>query len=61
MSQVNEDTDEDLEAGYISSDESGHGVGLVERLRIKPSADIWELGNIYNFTFFDLYLIFGQR
>lgn len=45
MSQVPEDTDDDVEAGYISSDESAHGVDLAERLRVKPSPDIWELGN----------------
>ncbi|XP_075982691.1 transient receptor potential channel pyrexia isoform X2 [Anticarsia gemmatalis] len=49
MSQVPEDTDDDLEAGYISSDESAHGVDLAERLRVKPSPDIWELDEIdYN-------------
>lgn len=44
MSQVAEDSDDDVEAGYISSDESGHAVDLAERIRIKPSRDIWELG-----------------
>lgn len=33
-----------MEAGYISSDESAHGADLAERLRVKPSRDIWELG-----------------
>lgn len=41
-----EDTDDDQEAGYISSDESGHGGDLAERLRVKPSPDIWELDEI---------------
>ncbi|XP_047033633.1 transient receptor potential channel pyrexia isoform X2 [Helicoverpa zea] len=49
MSQVPEDTDDDVEAAYISSDESAHGVDLAERLRVKPSPDIWELDEIdYN-------------
>lgn len=47
MSQVPEDTEDDVEAGYISSDESAHGVDLAERLRVKPSKDIWELGELY--------------
>ena len=51
MSQVAEDTDDDLEAAYISSDESAHGVDLAERLRVKPSPDIWELGNFHHFIF----------
>lgn len=46
MSEVPEAAEEDLEAGYISSDESGHGADLAERLRVKPSRDIWELGKI---------------
>lgn len=46
MSQLPEDTDDDLEAGYISSDESAHGVDLAERLRVKPSPDVWELGKL---------------
>lgn len=46
MSEVAEAVEEDLEAGYISSDESAHGVDLAERLRVKPSRDIWELGKI---------------
>lgn len=44
MSELPEDTEEDVEAGYISSDESAHGADLAERLRVKPSRDIWELG-----------------
>lgn len=36
--------DSDPEAGYISSDESAHAADLGERLRVKPSRDIWELG-----------------
>lgn len=44
MSEVPEDTEDDVEAGYISSDESAHGADLAERLRVKPSRDIWELG-----------------
>ncbi|XP_063831405.1 transient receptor potential channel pyrexia isoform X1 [Ostrinia nubilalis] len=46
MSQVAEDSDDDVEAGYISSDESAHALDLAERLRIKPSRDIWELDEI---------------
>lgn len=46
MSQVAEDSDDDVEAGYISSDESAHPIDLAERLRFKPSRDIWELGEI---------------
>lgn len=44
MSQVPEDSDDDAEAGYISSDESAHAADLGERLRVKPSKDVWELG-----------------
>lgn len=36
--------DSDAEVGYISSDESAHAADLAERLRVKPSRDIWELG-----------------
>lgn len=36
----------DVEAGYISSDESAHGQDLAERLRVKPSRDIWKLDEI---------------
>lgn len=46
MSQLTEDSDDDVEAGFISSDESGHAADLAERLRVKPSRDIWELGKI---------------
>lgn len=49
---MTEDTDDDVEAGYISSDESAHGADLAERLRVKPSPDIWELGNIFILYFF---------
>ncbi|GBP04056.1 Transient receptor potential channel pyrexia [Eumeta japonica] len=45
MNNLAEDSS-DLEAGYISSDESGHGPDLAERLRVKPSRDIWELDDI---------------
>ncbi|XP_049877815.1 transient receptor potential channel pyrexia isoform X3 [Pectinophora gossypiella] len=45
MGQLEEDSD-DLEAGYISSDESAHAADLAERLRVKPSKDIWELEDI---------------
>ncbi|CAK1583593.1 unnamed protein product [Parnassius mnemosyne] len=45
MSEVTEDS-EDGDAAYISSDESTHGVDLAERLRVKPSRDIWELEDI---------------
>lgn len=44
MSQLPEDVEDDVEGGYISSDESAHGADLAERLRVKPSKDIWELG-----------------
>lgn len=44
MDQVTEDSD-DLEAGYISSDESARGIDLAERIRVKPSRDIWTIGN----------------
>ncbi|KAM3962525.1 LOW QUALITY PROTEIN: transient receptor potential channel pyrexia [Aphomia sociella] len=46
MSQVAEDSDDDVEATYISSDESGHGADLAERLRVKLSKDIWEVDEI---------------
>ncbi|XP_013184439.2 transient receptor potential channel pyrexia isoform X2 [Amyelois transitella] len=47
MSQLTEDSDDDdIEAGFISSDESGHAADLAERLRVKPSRDIWELDEI---------------
>ncbi|XP_059053204.1 transient receptor potential channel pyrexia-like isoform X2 [Achroia grisella] len=46
MSQLGEDSDDDVEAGYISSDESGHAADLAERLRVKPSRDIWEVDEI---------------
>ncbi|RVE47475.1 hypothetical protein evm_007886 [Chilo suppressalis] len=49
MSQLPEDSDDDVEAAYISSDESAHAVDLAERLRVKPSRDIWELDEI-NFS-----------
>lgn len=45
MRQVAEDTDDDIEEPYISSDESAHGADLAELFRVKPSPDIWELGN----------------
>ncbi|XP_068619064.1 transient receptor potential channel pyrexia isoform X2 [Battus philenor] len=45
MSEVVEDSD-DGDAAYISSDESAHGVDLDERVRVKPSRDIWELEDI---------------
>lgn len=51
MSQVPEDSDDDVEAGYISSDESAHPTDLAERLRIKPSRDIWELGKSSSYSF----------
>lgn len=47
IDQLEEDDSDDNEAGYISSDESGHAADLAERLRVKPSRDIWELGNFY--------------
>ncbi|KAJ2953216.1 hypothetical protein O0L34_g793 [Tuta absoluta] len=37
---------EDMGDGYISSDESAHAADLAERLRVKPSKDIWELEDI---------------
>ncbi|KAL4715914.1 hypothetical protein ACJJTC_013214 [Scirpophaga incertulas] len=46
MTKVPEDSDDDVEAGYISSDESAHAVDLAERLRVKPSRDIWEVDEI---------------
>ncbi|XP_053613892.1 transient receptor potential channel pyrexia isoform X2 [Plodia interpunctella] len=47
MGQLAEDSDDDdVEAGFISSDESGHAADLAERLRVKPSRDIWELDEI---------------
>ncbi|XP_037294243.1 transient receptor potential channel pyrexia isoform X2 [Manduca sexta] len=46
ISELAEDAEDDAEAGYISSDESAHGVDLAERLRVKPSKDIWELDEI---------------
>lgn len=46
MAHLEEDSD-DNEAGYISSDESGQAADLAERIRVKPSRDIWELGNLY--------------
>ncbi|CAG9789260.1 unnamed protein product [Diatraea saccharalis] len=46
MGQLPEDSDDDVEAAYISSDESAHAVDLAERLRVKPSRDIWELDEI---------------
>ncbi|NP_001296484.1 transient receptor potential channel pyrexia [Bombyx mori] len=46
MSQLPEDVEDDVEGGYISSDESAHGADLAERLRVKPSKDIWELDEI---------------
>ncbi|KAI8425107.1 hypothetical protein MSG28_006961 [Choristoneura fumiferana] len=45
MDQVTEDSD-DLEAGYISSDESARGIDLAERIRVKPSRDIWTIEEI---------------
>ncbi|KAF9796715.1 hypothetical protein SFRURICE_008125 [Spodoptera frugiperda] len=49
MRQVAEDTDDDIEEPYISSDESAHGADLAELFRVKPSPDIWELDEIeYN-------------
>ncbi|XP_047512350.1 transient receptor potential channel pyrexia-like isoform X2 [Pieris napi] len=44
MSEVAEDSDE--EVVYISSDESAHGGDLGDRIRVKPSRDIWELEEI---------------
>ncbi|KAI5643183.1 ankyrin repeats (3 copies) domain-containing protein [Phthorimaea operculella] len=42
-----EDSDsEEMVDGYISSDESAHAADLAERLRVKPSKDIWELEDI---------------
>ncbi|XP_063627903.1 transient receptor potential channel pyrexia isoform X1 [Cydia splendana] len=45
VDQVAEDSD-DLEAGYISSDESARGIDLGERIRVKPSRDIWPIERI---------------
>lgn len=42
MGQLHEDSDP--EVGYISSDESGQGGDMGERLRVKPTRDIWETG-----------------
>lgn len=47
IGHLEEDDFDDNEAEYISSDESGHAADLAERLRVKPSRDIWELGNSY--------------
>ncbi|CAK1553897.1 unnamed protein product [Leptosia nina] len=46
ISEVPEDSDE--EVVYISSDESAHGGDLGDRIRVKPSRDIWELEEIQN-------------
>ncbi|CAG9134034.1 unnamed protein product [Plutella xylostella] len=44
MGQLHEDSDP--EVGYISSDESGQGGDMGERLRVKPTRDIWETDEI---------------
>ncbi|XP_023945739.1 transient receptor potential channel pyrexia [Bicyclus anynana] len=45
ISEVTEDDSDEVEAGYISSDESAHAPDLGDRLRVK-SRDIWELEEI---------------
>ncbi|XP_045502459.1 transient receptor potential channel pyrexia-like isoform X1 [Colias croceus] len=47
IDELPEDSDE-AEIVYISSDESAHGTDLDDRLRVKPSRDIWELEEIQN-------------
>lgn len=53
MSEVAEDSD-DGDVAYISSDESTHGIDLAERLRVKPSRDIWESGDYILSTYYHI-------